>query len=235
MKTTGILLFILSFCFVSSAQTFSLTVSSGHGSGSYSEGDTIYIWANPDFNENIFDKWQGSATTYMLDQNEWLTRVLVPAGSNVNSLTASADFNDLSTSVATVNDFITLPGKDNGAITQANVDVYYRVPQNPIGMIFCFHGTGGSGTGFETDFEKNAFFKAGANRNYIMVATDANEKTFGDQNNNGSIRWEINDAATDDHSNNIDIKMIKGARRRFTISEHQTRREVPDSYQRSTV
>ena len=151
----------------------------------------------------------------MLEQNEWLTRIVVPAGSNVNNLTASADFNDLSTSVTTVNDVITLPGKNNGAMLQANVDIYYRVPQNPVGMIFCFHGTGGSGTGFETDFEKNTFFKAGANRNYIMVATDANEKTFGDQNNNGSMRWEINDPATDNQSNNIDIKLIKALLLRY--------------------
>lgn len=209
MKGAVFLIYIFSLCIICQAQTFSLSVIGGHGSGSYSEGDTIYIWANPDFNEDVFDKWQGSATTYMLEQNEWLTRIVVPTGSNISSLSATANFNDLSTSVTTVNDIITLPGKNNGAMVQASVDVYYRVPQNPVGIIFCFHGTGGSGTGFETDFEKNAFFKAGANRNYIMVATDANEKTFGDQNNNGTMRWEINDPATDDHTNNIDIKLIK--------------------------
>ena len=194
------------------SQSYNLNVTHGFGTETYEEGDTIYIWANPDFNEYIFKEWQGSATNYMLEQNEWLTRIVVPIGSNTGTISALGIFDDLSSTVITTHESVILPGKDNGEQIPAMVDVYSRIPLNPIGIIFCFHGTGGSGAGFENDFEKNAFFKAGANRNYIMIAADSNEKTFGDQNNDGVLRWEINDPAQDDESNNIDIKMINALR-----------------------
>jgi predicted esterase len=212
MNTRHCLLLLCLIPCLSWSQTYNLNVTHGFGTETYAEGDTIYIWANPDFNEYVFKDWQGSATSYMLEQNEWLTRIVVPIGSNIGNISAQGTFNDLSSTVITTHESIVLPGKDNGLQISAVVDVHSRIPLNPIGIIVCFHGTGGSGAGFETNFEKNVFFKAGANRNYIMIAADANEKTFGDQNNDGALRWEINDPATDDESNNIDIKMIKALR-----------------------
>ena len=43
MKGAVFLIYIFSLCIICQAQTFSLSVIGGHGSGSYSEGDTIYI------------------------------------------------------------------------------------------------------------------------------------------------------------------------------------------------
>jgi len=221
--TKTLLVFNLFFIYsLGFSQSFNLSVSNGHGSGIFSEGDTVYIWSNPEFNELVFKEWQGSAVNYMINQNEWLSKIYVPAGSNVGTLNATAQFNDLSTIADANIESIILPGLDNGVILMENEDVYLRVPQNPVGIVFCFHGTGGSGAGFENDFEKKSFFKAGTNRNYIMVATNANEKSFGDQNGDGAIRWEINNAYTDEVNNNIDIKRIKSLRdsliNRFSLS-----------------
>ena len=210
--TCSFFLFWVLFPIFGLSQSYQLTVVNGYGSGMYNEGDTVYIWSNPDFNDQVFENWSGSATSYMVEGNEWVTRITIPIGTGITSISATANHNDLASLAPTVTDLITLPGQDAGNIVPVSKEVHYRVPPNPKGMVFCFHGTNGSGLGFTNDIEKEAFFKSGALRNYIMIATDCNEKTFGDQNGNGVKRWLISDAETDDASNNIDIKMTNALR-----------------------
>ena len=210
MKKNALLLCYIFLCSsLTWGQSFNLNVTNGYGGGTYFEGDTVYIWSIPEYQNFSFDGWQGSATNYMLEQNEWLTRIFIPQNSNIGAINADASFTDLTSSVNIGMQIITLPGINNGIQNTSPIDIYYQIPNNPIGIIFCFHGTGGSGASFENDFEKRSFFKAGAKRNYIMIATDANEKTNGDQDGNGKLRWEINDPLNDDEINNIDIKLIK--------------------------
>jgi len=207
-------------------QTFTLNISKGYGTGVYQKGDTVFIWSYPETDNNSFNKWQGSANKYMLEGNEWLTRVVVPPSDTISEIYASASFNDLNSTVNIGDEKIILPKMDNEVQTTTSKDVYYQIPENPKGIIFCFHGTGGSGIGFETDFEKRSFFKAGANRNYIMIATEANEKTTTDQDGNGKIRWHIEDELTDNASNNIDIKLIKALRDTF-INRYALQSDFP--------
>jgi hypothetical protein len=159
MKKIAIQFFCTFLTFAGWGQSFNLNVSNGYGTGTYSEGDTIYIWSNPEFQNYSFEGWQGSATNYVLEQHEWLTRVVVPHNSNVETFNLSAEFNDITHSVTIGSEAITLPGMDNGTLNLYPKDVYYQIPENPIGIIFCFHGTGGSGAGFQNDFEKNHFSK----------------------------------------------------------------------------
>ena len=207
-------------------QTFTLNISKGYGTGVYQKGDTVFIWSYPETDNNSFNKWQGSANKYMLEGNEWLTRIVVPPSDTISEIYASASFNDLSSTVNIGDEKIILPKMYNEVQTTTSKDVYYQIPENPKGIIFCFHGTGGSGIGFETDFEKRSFFKAGANRNYIMIATEANEKTTTDQDGNGKIRWHIEDELTDNASNNIDIKLIKALRDTF-INRYALQSDFP--------
>ena len=192
-------------------QTFTLDISKGYGTGTYNKGDTVFIWSSPEHSTISFNEWQGSATHYMLEDNEWLTRIVVPINDTISRIKAIASFNDLSSTVNIGNEKIILPGMNNELFIPTLKEVYYQIPENPIGIIFCFHGTGGSGIGFETDFEKRSFFKAGANRNYMMIATDAN----GNQDDNDKFRWQIKNPLTDDESNNLDIKLIKALRDTF--------------------
>ena len=164
------LLFICSLaCSVVYGQTFTLDISKGYGTGTYQKGDTVFIWSSPEVDTRCFDHWQGSAKEYMLEGNEWLTRIVVPTNDTISLVHASASLNDLSSTVLIGDEEIILPGMDYGIPELTPKGVYYQIPDNPIGIIFCFHGTGGSGAGFETDFEKRSFFKAGANRNYLMI------------------------------------------------------------------
>ncbi len=220
------LLFICSLaCSVVCGQTFTLDISKGYGTGTYQKGDTVFIWSSPEVDTRCFDHWQGSAKEYMLEGNEWLTRIVVPTNDTISLVHASASLNDLSSTVLIGDEEIILPGMDYGIPELTPKGVYYQIPDNPIGIIFCFHGTGGSGVGFETDFEKRSFFKAGANRNYLMIATEANEKTHGDQDGNGKLRWHIKNELTDNSSNNIDIKLIKALRDTFI-----NRYNLPDDF-----
>jgi hypothetical protein len=204
--TAALLLFSL---FSLRSQSFSLNVSSAFGGGVYNEGDTIYIWANPDFNNNVFDGWSGTAVNYMLEPNEWLSRIVVPLGTGISNLTASAQLTDISSSTVFSSENIILPALNGTINTTTAKNVHFRVPQNPKGIIFCFHGTNGSGLGFTNDIEKASFFKSGVLRDYIMVATDANEKTMGDQDGDTMKKWQIFNGSIDSLSNNIDLQVIQ--------------------------
>ncbi|MCH2023603.1 MAG: T9SS type A sorting domain-containing protein [Saprospiraceae bacterium] len=191
------------------SQSYILNVNNAFGGGSYNEGDTIYVWANPDFNDYAFSGWSGSATNYMLEPNEWITRIVVPSGSSISTLNASAQFTNIAPTTIFSTENISLPALSGTTTTTTSKSVHFRVPQNPKGIIFCFHGTNGSGLGFTNDIEKSSFFKSGVLRDYIMVATDANEKTMGDQNGDNKKRWQIYNGTIDNLSNNIDLQVIQ--------------------------
>ena len=79
------LLFICSLaCSVVCGQTFTLDISKGYGTGTYQKGDTVFIWSSPEVDTRCFDHWQGSAKEYMLEGNEWLTRIVVPTNDTIS-------------------------------------------------------------------------------------------------------------------------------------------------------
>ena len=127
------ILFLVLFPVLVMSQSYQLTVVDGYGSGMYNEGDTAYIWSNPDFNDQVFENWSGNATNYMIEGNEWVTRIVVPIGNGITSLSATANFNDLSALAPTITELITLPGQDAGSFVPASKEVHYRVPPNPKG------------------------------------------------------------------------------------------------------
>ncbi|MDC0230936.1 T9SS type A sorting domain-containing protein [Aureispira] len=200
---------ITNFILYTFSQSYTLSVNNAFGGGVYNEGDTVYVWGNPDFNDYAFDGWTGTATNYMLEPNEWITRIVVPAGSGISTLNASAQLTDIATTTIFSTENITLPALSGTTTTTTSKSIHYRVPQNPKGIIFCFHGTNGSGLGFTNDIEKASFFKSGVLRDYIMVATDANEKTMGDQNGDNKKRWQIFNGTIDNLTNNIDLQLIQ--------------------------
>lgn len=199
---------LLFFSFISllvKSQTFTLNITKGYGSGTYQKGDTIQIWSFADKNRLTFNQWQGSATPYMLEENEWLTRISVPVNDTVSNINAIASFKILKSTVKSGHQEILLPGMDEGLYIPTLKKIVYQIPENPKGIIFCFHDTDESVDEFETDFEKRSFFKAGANQNYIMIATEANEAAFGKKDS----KWQIKNSLTDNENNNIDIHTIK--------------------------
>jgi hypothetical protein len=137
----------------------------------------------------------------MLEKSEWITRIFVPVHDTVSTINAIASFKNLNSTVKSGHEEILLPGMDEGVYIPTFKKVFYQIPENPKGIIFCFHDAGESGE----EFEKRSFFKAGAHQNYIMIATDANENTDSNQSN----KWQIKNSLTDNENNNIDIHLIK--------------------------
>ena len=93
MKKYLALLFFSFIGLIIKGQTFTLNITKGYGSGTYQKGDTIQIWSFADKNRLTFNQWQGSATPYMLEENEWLTRISVPVNDTVSNINAIASFN----------------------------------------------------------------------------------------------------------------------------------------------
>ena len=75
---------ILLSCFFGciQAQTYTLTVNNGYGSGTYTAGDTVNIWAKEFPTNTVYDKWTGDVTPLEMP-SEWHTTLVMPA-SNVN-------------------------------------------------------------------------------------------------------------------------------------------------------
>ena len=205
MKKYLAILIFSSIVLIVKSQTFTLNITKGYGSGIYKKGDTVQIWSFAGKNRLIFNQWEGSATRYMLEKSEWITRIFVPLHDTVSTINAIASFKNLNSTVKSGHEEILLPGMDEGVYIPTFKKVFYQIPENPKGIIFCFHDAGESGEEFETDFEKRSFFKAGAHQNYIMIATDANENTDSNQSN----KWQIKNSLTDNENNNIDIHLIK--------------------------
>lgn len=224
-KYLSLLFFSFTFLLLKS-QLYDLNITEGYGSGTYAKGDTVFIWSNPVYCGSTFNQWKGSAANYMLEGNEWITRIVVPKSDTISSINASASFNNLSSKVNIGFQKILLPGMDGKVLTQNFKEVYYQIPENPSGIIFCFHDTNETGRSFKTQFGKNYFFKYGANRNYIMIAIDANEQTNGDQDDDGKLGWQIGNTLANNECDNLDIKVIKALRDKF-IKQHQLPVDLP--------
>ena len=130
----AILVVILSAITVSAQ--FQLTVSGGYGSGKYrGSARYVYAWAAANPPNMVFDKWTGD-THLLLDVNSWRTRVSLKQ-KNI-SLTAT---------YKSAPAWTTSSGTINGA------GYIFHFPSNLRGLVFRFHGTGGSGSTFFTKSE----------------------------------------------------------------------------------
>ena len=76
--------------------------------------------------------------------------------------------------------------------TVFNLKVYYSIPENPVGIIYFFHGGGGSGRTWLLNVEQPYLLVEAVSRGYGIVTMDSN-------NRHGN-RWEIKE---DDNGNKI--------------------------------
>lgn len=109
------------------AQTVSVTVEQGYVSRHRTPGTVAHIWAQQNTSTRIFRGWAGDVQ-HLADPAAPYTTFVVP-GSDVR----------LQAQYATVPSWTPLTGTFGG------VPVTYFVPSNPAGLVFLFHGTGGSG------------------------------------------------------------------------------------------
>lgn len=139
---------------------FQVTVNGGYGGGKYRGGFRFaHVWAAANPPNMVFDKWTGD-TILLIDPNASHTRVSLKQKNIRLTATykAAPDWNPVFDSV--------------------NSSSYgYYFPQNVRGLVFRFHGTGGSGESFFTKSEDriaaNDFVAAG----FAVVALDSFNRT----------------------------------------------------------
>ena len=180
----------MSSSWVSAAQSV-LTVINGSGSGVYEVNSVAHIWANPYEDGNpehaldepedpgaprrIFDKWTGD-TVYLADPNSAHTTLVMPE----NDATVAAQY------------------KDSPHWVAPRVISYF--PPNHKGVIFAFHGHGGSATSWVNNIELRIFFNDANSRGYAMIVLDSFDRV--------ERAWDGNIAVSD----NIDLQRVAAVR-----------------------
>ena len=175
------------------AQTYTLTVNNGYGSGTYAVGDTVHIWAKEFPANAVYDKWTGDIAPLEMP-TEWHTTVVMPA-SNVN---VTANFKAFTPFTITFDSI------------QAQVikkPVYSYFPANYYGVIYFFHGTGGHASNWINSLEYRQMINQAVADSFAFIVTEADEATTGiDANGDGKLRWSTYPL---DSVTNVDMANIK--------------------------
>ncbi len=171
-----LILFIGSGCTTTDEEEevlYTLTVENGFGSGKYAPGATVHIWADHDPNTQIVTSWSGDVS-YLDKPEEWHTTLTMPE----EDLTVSAQIEDF--------EFDLISASMQGV----NIEkaLYYHIPQNPIGLIFFVHGTGGS-LNYLTKMTPLYVARQAPKRGYGVFSASSEETDIGDQDGNGKERW----------------------------------------------
>ncbi len=195
------------FLGISHAQTFTLTVNNGYGSGSYLAGDTVHIWAKAFPANTVYDKWTGEIAPLEMP-SEWHTIVVMPA-SNVD---VTANFKSYTPfSIA----FDSIPGK------VIKKPVYYYFPATYFGVIYFFHGTGGHASNWINSLEYRQMINQAVADSFAFIVTEADEATTGvDANGDSKLRWYTNPV---DSTSNVDMANIKIITDTFVNRGYMTR------------
>lgn len=177
------------------AQTFTLTVNNGYGSGVYHAGDVVDIWAKTFPADSVYDQWTGDIANVAMP-NEWHTTLTMPAA----NVSVSAGFKAGGPYTL---QFDTIPGQ---LITKP---VYYYFPTAYTGVIYFFHGTGGSAANLVNSVESRQMINQAIAEGFAIIVTEADESTTGiDANADGKLRWLISPIDSVANSDYANIKII---------------------------
>lgn len=169
------LAFILLYPDSLSAQSRQLTVVNGYGTGSYLPGDTVHFWAQNNPPQTVFGRWASEVP--VTDSLEWHSTLVMPD----RDITISASFTPVQLPLVSFE-------KIQGVELLKNV--YSAFPAPLKGVVFCFHGTGGSATNWTQAIEYRQFVNDLLAAGYGVIITEADEVTLQqDLNNDGGLRW----------------------------------------------
>lgn len=176
------------------AAQYTLTVSDGSGSGSYEEGSTVHIAAfpppyvaenqgrreptDPLAPEQIFDRWSGD-TASLKDPAASRTTLTMPAA-------------DISIGVSYKDTRRWMPSR-----------VVSSFPPAHRGVIFLFHGTGGSASGGYTLPNSSSFIKEAVSRGLAVITIDSLDRV--------QTQWDLNPTP----ATNIDMQRVAAVRNQF--------------------
>jgi len=140
---------------------YTLNVVNGQGSGTYSAGDSLHIFANPNASNQVFDRWQSSALGLVAlpTLREYHIRIVMPKQNT--TLTAT---------------YQTTPTWTFTETTIVNKKVFYHFPAKMKGVILAFHGAGGSATGWIGSVENDNFHRYAVAHGYGILVTESNDR-----------------------------------------------------------
>jgi hypothetical protein len=184
---------------VTNADSASVTVVNGYGSGTYKIGDTVHIWSNPTSDSYVFDQWTGYAGL-LQHPGEWHNVFVMPA----QNVTVTAN-------LKAIMPFTLKYEKIKGVNIAKNV--YYYFPATQKGVAFLLHGSNGSALNLVTNYEWIQMIRDLVTAGYGVVVTEAEEASLNtDLNGNGSLQWKPSPI---DSTTNVDLGNFKALRDTF--------------------
>ncbi|MDQ2868330.1 MAG: hypothetical protein M3R59_07970 [Verrucomicrobiota bacterium] len=165
-----------------------LTVTGGALGPQLTPGATNDVWANPPPAGAVFDRWVGD-TGVLADLYAWHTTATMPSGSAAITATYKSS-PAWSPSTYILND---LAPTDPNAIR-----LMYYFPPNPVGVIFRFHGSGGSAATLFAKVEDFTFARDAVAAGYAIASLDSTDRV--------NKQWD--DTAT---AANVDVVNVQAA------------------------
>ena len=169
MKYFKILFVILSLSIFCYSQQTTLNVNNGSGDATIRGRQIVHIWADPNPSGMVFDHWTGD-TALVQNPLEYHTKV--------NNLSRTINLTATYKSAPVWNPvFETINGSQMG----------YYFPAAPVGVIFHFHGAGGSATGLFSNSEQRIFANEAVAENYAVVTLSSVDRVNRQWNPNPQI------------------------------------------------
>ena len=170
MKTVAVLMLIASGLVCgAAAQHSNIVVNSGSGDGSYKGQPFVHIWADPAPAGMVFDRWTGN-TTLLQNSRESHTK-LRTANLNVEITATYRSAPTWSPTFETLNE----------------IQMGYHFPAAPAGLIFHFHGQGGSANLAFSNLERRIFANEAVAEGYAIVAIDSADRVNRDWGTSNEI------------------------------------------------
>jgi len=185
---------------------YSVTVINGYGSAKYHAGDTVHIWSRECSNSETFTQWTGDTLAFA-GKNEWHTWFIMPA----QNITVTASFQPVSYSMQ----YEQIRGKN------ILKKVYYNLSPANKGIVYLFHGAGGSASYWVDNYEPVALIKDLIANGFGVIITEAEEVSL--QSGGSTPRWNT---TTLDSINNVDFANLIAITDTFS-NRHLTSNSIP--------
>ena len=157
---------------ISNSGPFTVTVNNGYGSATYNAGDTVHIWSRECSNSETFTHWTGDTLSFA-GKNEWHTWFIMPP----QNITVTAGFQPINYNMT------------HEMIMGKNLlkNVYYNLSLTNKGIVYLFHGAGGSASYWVDNYEPVALLKDLIANGFGIIITEAEEVSL--QSGGGTPRW----------------------------------------------
>lgn len=186
---------------------YKVSVTKGYGSGMYRPGETVHIWAKQDATKQHLRSWKGDIDVFALqsDALEWHTSFTMPA----RDLAFTAEIAPLELTLT--------EAKIQGLNTLKKV--LYSIPPSPKGLVWVFHGTGGSAEMIRR-LEATYICKKLVQAGFGVIATDAEEVDVGSVDD--KIRWNVQVNQPDKNVDFQNLALLTAALEKKGLISQQT-------------